>query len=184
MMQIYKSISTALLLLIMTYAISGVSAFLSTTSRLHSSCVLSVNVAQHILTPCQPRKNDVLPSMPFSCSTETETALHMNNYKSPDEENSYNDDAFGLLFLAGGSQDVDFGGTFLVLSAIAAITKQNDDRAPAAVASMSLLISPVVSSLRQTGSLENISPPIPIEIGLCAISAIWAFVNWSRGRVS
>ena len=183
MMQIHKSISAALLLLIMTYAISGVSAFLSTTSRLHSSCVLSVNFAQHILTPCQPQ-NDVLPSMPFSCRTETETALHMNNYKSPDEENNYNDDPFGLLFLAGGSQDVDFAGTFLVLSAIAAITKQNDDRAPAAVASMSLLISPVVSSLRQTGSLENISPPIPIEIGLCAISAIWAFVNCSRGKES
>ena len=167
-MQIHKSIS-ALLLLIMAYA-SGVSAFLS-TSRLHSS----VNVAQHILTPCQPS---------MSCMRSTESALQMNNYKSPDEENSYNDDAFGLLFLAGGSQDVDFGGTFLVLSAIFAITKQNDDRAPAAVAFMSLLISPVVSSLRQTGSLENISPPIPIEVGLCTISAIWAFVNWSRGKES
>lgn len=109
------------------------------------------------------------------------------DYKSPDEGNSYNDDAFGLVFLTGGvlSQDVDFVATFASLSAIAAVGTsagiiEKDERAPAAVALITILVSPVVSSLRQTGSLENIAPPMIVEIGLCIVSAIWAFVNWSR----
>jgi len=113
------------------------------------------------------------------------------DYKSPDEGNSYNDDAFGLVFLTGGvlSQDLDFVGTFLTLSAVAAAGTSGgifgkDDRAPAAVAALTLLLTPVVASVRQTGSLENIAPPAAIEIGLCTISAIWAFVNWSQAEKS
>lgn len=115
------------------------------------------------------------------------TLLHMN-YKSPDEKNSYNDDAFGLIFLIGGilSQDVDFVVTFAALSTIAALSTNlglvtKDERAPAVVATLTLLISPVISSLRQSGSLDQLAPPMPVEIGLCLISIIWAFVNyWSR----
>ena len=111
------------------------------------------------------------------------------NYKSPDEINSYNDDAFGLVFLTGGvlSQDVDFVASFAALSAIAAIGTNvglvaKDERAPAAVAMITILITPVISSLRQSGSLEQLASPMPVEIGLCSISAIWAFVNWSRAK--
>jgi hypothetical protein len=116
------------------------------------------------------------------------TRIHMN-YKSPDERNSYNDDAFGLVFLIGGllSQDVDFVATFASLSAIAAIGTNarlvdKDERAPAVVAILTLLITPVTSSLRQYGSVEQIATPLPVEIGLCSISAMWAFVNWSRAK--
>ena len=111
------------------------------------------------------------------------------DYKSPDERNSYNDDAFGLVFLIGGllSQDVDFVVTFASLSAIAAIGTNaklvdKDERAPAVVAILTLLITPFISSLRQYGSVEQITTPLPVEIGLCTISAIWAFVNWSRAK--
>ena len=127
-------------------------------------------------------------SFPKQNGRPPQTSLQLS-YKSPDEENSYNDDAFGLIFLTGGilSQDVDFIATFASLSAIAAVgTKlgfiQKDERAPAAVAMLTLLILPVVSSLRQTSSLDDLTPPMPVEIGLCTISALWAFVNWSRGK--
>ena len=110
----------------------------------------------------------------------------MNDYKSPDEGNSYNDDAFGFVFALGGaaSQDVNFAATFAALSAIAAIGTgvgviKKDERAPAAVAMATLVLSPIVASLR---SGENIIMPPPVEIGVCTISAIWAFVNWSKAK--
>lgn len=111
------------------------------------------------------------------------------SYKSPDRENSYKDDAFGLVFLTGRffSQDLDFVGSFFILSSIAAVATTNgfvdkDDRAPAAVALITLLKAPAVSSMRQTGNLDNILLPLLIEIGVCTIqvSSIWLFVNWSQ----
>ena len=106
------------------------------------------------------------------------------SYKSPDEANSYNDDAFGLLFVVGGYNDVDFGATFLVASAIAAIGTsvgylQKDERLPAGVAMLTLLASPIVSSLRETGSLDSIVPPTSLEIGLCVVSSLWALICWT-----
>jgi|Transcript_16312 hypothetical protein len=102
-------------------------------------------------------------------------------------DQGYNDDAFGLIFLSGGilAKDVDFSGTFLVLSALAATcttvgTIKFDERIPAAVAFMTLLISPIESSLRLSGSLGSIAPPSLVEIGLCTVSAAWAFVKWSK----
>lgn len=109
------------------------------------------------------------------------------NYKSPDEENNYNDDAFGLVLLTGGvlSQDVDFAATFLALSAAAAVATRagalaKDERAPAAVALLTLLAAPAVTALRATGSLGAVAPPLPVEAALCAASAVWAFANWWR----
>jgi hypothetical protein len=101
----------------------------------------------------------------------------------------YNDDAFGLVFLSGGllTKDADFAGTFLILSAIAAASTsagvvKTDTRLPGAVAVLTILISPIVASLRATGSLESLAPPDPIEIGLCTVSFIWAFVIWLREK--
>jgi len=102
-------------------------------------------------------------------------------------DQGYNDDAFGLIFLSGGilAKDVDFSGTFLVLSAIAATcttigTIKFDERIPGAIAFMTLLISPIESSLRLSGSLGSIAPPSLVELGLCTVSATWAFVKWSK----
>jgi hypothetical protein len=119
------------------------------------------------------------------------TMVRATGYKSPDEGNSYNDDAFGLVFIAGGvlSRDVDFVATFATLSAAAAAFTgmglvPKDERAPAVVATSTLLLSPFVASIRQHGgSLEYLSTPIPVEIGVCLISVIWSFVNnKSRGE--
>lgn len=102
-------------------------------------------------------------------------------------DKGYNDDAFGLIFLSGGilAKDLDFSGTFLVLSALAATgttlgTIKFDERIPAAVAFMTLLIAPIESSLRLSGSLGSTTPPSIVEVGLCTVSAAWAFVKWSR----
>eukprot|EP00980_Cylindrotheca_fusiformis_P019699 scaffold6877_cov56-Cylindrotheca_fusiformis.AAC.3 len=108
----------------------------------------------------------------------------------------YNDDAFGLVFLSGGilTQSVDFSGTFLVLSAIAAITTsigivpQDDARVPGVVAMITLLVYPIVAHLRMssssstTESLMMIAPtPDPVAFGLCTISLLWSlFTWWSR----
>lgn len=103
------------------------------------------------------------------------------------DDQSYNDDAFGLIFLSGGilAKNADFSGTFLALSAVAATCTtvgviKAGERIPAAVAIMTLFISPIESSLRLTGSLESMSPPSLVEIGLCSVSAAWAFLKWSR----
>ena len=115
----------------------------------------------------------------------TITTLQMG-YKSPDEKNNYNDDAFGLVFLASAFEgNVDFAGTFLVLSAIGAISTSSgflikDDRLPGAVAVFTLLLSPIISSIRLTGSLDNISLPTTVEFGLVIISVLWSFTNWKK----
>ena len=111
------------------------------------------------------------------------------SYKSPGEATAYNDDGFGLVFLgvAAFEQDVEFCATFGILSAIAAAGTNagildKDERAPAAVALASLTATPLVSVMTCGTGLGDIAPPAPTEIGLCAISAAWAFVNWSRTK--
>lgn len=119
----------------------------------------------------------------------TITTLQMG-YKSPDEQNNYNDDAFGLVFLASAFDGhVDFAGTFLVLSAIGAISTssgilEKDDRLPGVVACITLLLSPIVSSLRLTRSFDNISLPTTVEFGLVTISVLWSFINWKQQEES
>lgn len=178
-------LSSMLLLLAVTLVTnsksSNVSAFLTTRNYYHHAVVEHKSMEQQKHVHLYPSKQ---------LRNTQRTALKMN-YKSPDEGNSYNDDAFGLVFLTGGviSQDVEFVATFASLSAIAAISTsagllKKDERVPAAVALLTLLVSPFVSSLVQSGSLENIAAPMPVEIGLCTISAIWAFVNWSQEKES
>ena len=163
------------------------------------AALLATNTASDIVPAFIPKfchvdlpRSSVLPEqcrMIVSSGTSTSSSSMRMNYKSPDEKNSYNDDAFGLVFLIGAvlSQDIDFVATFASLSAIAAISTNSglvgkDERAPAAVAILTLLISPVTSSFRRYGSLEQLASPVPVEIGLCLISTIWAFVNWSRTK--
>ena len=161
---------------------SSVSAFLHVPRRLPTA-----RSASHL--PALPsRRGATLPPPSFGrAHGGASPAMRAMGYKSPDEGNSYNDDAFGLVFLTGGflSQDVDFVATFASLSAAAATFTgiglvAKDERAPAAVATATLLLSPFVASIRQHGSLHYLSPPIPVEIGVCLISVIWSFVNKSR----
>ena len=160
--------SSLLLLILLTYAI----------------CISSAFHGNHVIVPTTLFRHQLIQDSKSRCTTASYTTeLHMS-YKSPDEANSYNDDAFGLLFVVGGYNDVDFGATFLVVSAIAAIgtnTKylQKDERLPAGVAMLTLLASPIVSSLRETGSLDSIVPPSSLELGLCVVSSLWALISWA-----
>ena len=112
----------------------------------------------------------------------------LSRKSSPNNDyQGYNDDAFGLIFLSGGilAKDADFSGTFLVLSALAATFTtagkiKFDERIPAVVAFATLLIAPFESSLRLSGSLLTVTPPSLVEIGLCTVSALWAYLKWLR----
>jgi hypothetical protein len=121
------------------------------------------------------------------------TSVFLNISPRPPEDHTklerYNDDAFGLVFLAGGliSQDIIFASTFLTISAITAISTSGgilnaDARIPGTVALTTLVLSPIVESLRSTGSFENITPPVPIEIVLCTVSFLVSIFNWKRGQ--
>jgi hypothetical protein len=131
-------------MLAINHATSIASAFISLRNLQH--CNSEVGLPRDLLVPStSPGRR--------RCRSK-KTPLQMN-YKSPDEINSYNDDAFGLVFLTGGvlSQDVDFVASFAALSAIAAMGTnvgliEKDERAPAAVAMLTLLITPAISSLR------------------------------------
>lgn len=195
--------SLPILLLVTAYYAAGcsVSAFLHVHRRLPTTATSSAPPSH--LPPTLPsrRAGATLPPPPpppplgrgrgGANSPAAMTMVRATGYKSPDEGNSYNDDAFGLVFIAGGvlSRDVDFVATFATLSAAAAAFTgmglvPKDERAPAVVATSTLLLSPFVASIRQHGgSLEYLSTPIPVEIGVCLISVIWSFVNnKSRGE--
>lgn len=128
-----------------------------------------------------------------SKTTTKITSYQMKTRKSGVEGNEedfqrYNDDAFGLVFLIGGfaSEDVEFSVTFLILSAAAAAATSTtllklDSRIPGLVAIASLLSAPLISSLRSTGSIDNIQTPVPLEIAVCCISMVWGlFGHWKK----
>ena len=102
----------------------------------------------------------------------------------------YNDDAFGLVFLIGGfaSQNVDFAGTFLLLSAMTAIetsrgTLGNDARIPGLVAITSLILAPIITSLRISGSLDMVEIHAPVELlGVCFVSMAVGIYKQKEGR--
>jgi len=100
----------------------------------------------------------------------------------------YNDDAFGLVFLCGSfvAQDAIFATCFLLASAMAATaTKQKrilfDNRVPAVVAGVSLVVSSLVSAALQSTSMSTwLSGKNPsallIELAVCSISILYGFV--------
>ena len=107
--------------------------------------------------------------------------LNNSNKSPPKDEDT---DAFGFVFLTGGvlSQDIDFVITFGSLSAIAAlctyfkVIDQDNTRTSALVAILTIIVTPFITSIHQHGS-SYFEPPMPIEIGVCLLSVIWAFVN-------
>lgn len=89
----------------------------------------------------------------------------------------YNDDAFGLVFLGGGlaTQDAAFMGTFLVLSAVAAVGARLGKASgplPAAVAGMTLLVTPMIRYVLQEEPVEYVW----VQVVLCSISMVYGFV--------
>ena len=124
--------------------------------------------------------------------SNSNTMVYMNDSPRPPDNDMqlerYNDDSFGLVFLAGGliSKDIVFATTFLTLSAIAAASTyfgilDADERNPGIVALATLLLSSIVTSfLVSSGSFENFSTPPPIETALCTISFLVSIFNWAR----
>ncbi len=103
------------------------------------------------------------------------------------ESQRYNDDAFGLVFLIGGfgSKDVVFSTSFLILSALAALATskgalKSDPRIPGVLAISSLLVTPVISSLTSTASLDHILMPSSLEIIVSCISLVAGFYKWKK----
>ena len=111
-----------------------------------------------------------------------------SNNEVDDEMNRYNDDAFGLVFLAGSMffQDYDFAGTFLAFSVVAAtitntgVLKSPDDRIPGLVALVTLAVSPFVASLRSMGTFGGVIAPTPLEITVCLVSFLWSQFKFNK----
>ena len=113
---------------------------------------------------------------------------------SNDYNNDYNDDAFGFVFLGGYvlTRDVFFSGTFLVLSAVAAIGTRagrlpSTRAVPASVAGATLVVlsllhpfyEPLCDLLpfveRPESSVLPLDPST-IQLGLCTVSMLYGFV--------
>ena len=129
-----------------------------------------------------------------SMSKVTTTIFLSNNGSNMEGNNNYNDDAFGFVFLGGYivTRDAVFAGTFLLLSALAAIATRNGklpatNSVPAAVAGCTFivnLITPNDELYQLFASIERSEPFLPVDVvwvklGFCAVSMIYGFMTTS-----
>lgn len=119
-------------------------------------------------------------------------SLHLSNDgQNTKSNNNYNDDAFGFIFLGGYivTQDTIFTGTFLLMSALAAIATRNGKLpatkvVPAAVAGCTLIVSSIVPKDKLYEILpfiQNAEPALPydsswLEVGFCSVSMLYGFI--------
>jgi hypothetical protein len=138
---------------------------------------------------CRPRR--IIPSTSSSSTTTRRTSLFL----ARDTKEGYNDDAFGLVFLCGAfaAQDVVFSTVYLTLSALAALATQQDKlpantQVPAAVAGVTLLLTPTLTTLLVVlgGGLHLPEAGNPsasaLEVGLCVASMAYGFVLSSSNK--
>ncbi len=154
----------------------------------------------------ETRRNDAVPP----CITESDrvrsayicdtgrnaatTTLLSNNDSNAENTNDYNDDAFGFVLLVGYvvTHDIIFAGTFVLLSAIAAIATRNGklpatNSVPAAVAGLTYIVNLILPSETLYELLPFIERPdaaLPldvslIELGICSVSILYGFVRSS-----
>jgi hypothetical protein len=106
-----------------------------------------------------------------------------------DTKEGYNDDAFGGVFLCGAlaAQDAVFSAVFLTLSAIAALATQQEklpanNQVPAAVAGVTLLLTPILTTVLGGLNLPEAGNPSAstLEVGLCVASMAYGFVLSSK----
>jgi hypothetical protein len=157
------------------------------------------------------------PSSPSSLKTDkssrnqgssSSSSSSSSSKNSNWQKSSYNDDAFGLVFLGGGlvAQDVLFSGLFLVLSTMAAIATNlksgffpgNNPRLAGSVAGVTLVVRlillvwhvtlPPLSPVLGAGS-DITASTIWSEVALCSVSMLYGFViakaapsSWSKER--
>jgi hypothetical protein len=108
----------------------------------------------------------------------------------------YNDDAFGLVFLGGGAlaQDPIFTGVFLAMSAVAATASaqgklaSSDNKIPAAVAGITLVLTPAVAALVASLPESPVDPTAGnpsarfIELALCSVSIVYGLVTAAKSE--
>ena len=106
--------------------------------------------------------------------------LSSTTYLGSQKFQDYNDDAFGLVFLGGSfaAQDPVFAGTFLVLSAAAAVaTRQklieNPPQLPGVVAGVALVIANLLALLHLATRSDT---ALQAELAVCSISILYVFV--------
>ena len=119
------------------------------------------------------------------------TSLFSNNDYETEKAENYNDDAFGFVLLIGYvvTHDVIFAGTFVLLSALAAIATQNGKlpatkSVPAAVAGLTYIVNLIIPNERLYELLPFIERPetsLPVDIslvqlGICSVSMLYGFV--------
>ena len=103
------------------------------------------------------------------------------------QENNYNDDAFGFIFLGGSAaaHDPVFGAVFLTLSISAVLATKLEKlpatkQVPAAVAGFTLLGTPVISVfLPKTLYGVDLVPDDNgrwIELAFCSVSILYGFL--------
>lgn len=128
------------------------------------------------------------------------TTAHLSNKRKHDvavrlsrDNNNYNDDAFGFIFLGGSAaaQDPIFGAVFLTLSVAAVIGTKLEQlpankQVPASVAGLTLLVVPVISAFVPptvfgTSMVPGDDNARLIELAFCSVSMLYGFVFSSMG---
>ncbi len=125
------------------------------------------------------------------------TTLLSNNDSNAENTNNYNDDAFGFVLLIGyaTTHDAIFAGTFVLLSAIAAIATRSGklpatNSVPAAVAGFTYIVNFIIPSETLYQLLPFIERPeaaLPvdislIELGICSVSILYGLVLSSSNK--
>lgn len=169
-----------------------------------SASSLRSSYSYHVNSPSQTTKrtNSQWPSGTRAISSRTnfldehhsgnrDVAMFLSNDNNSQKVNTdYNDDAFGFVFLGGFvvTQDPLFAGTFLLLSAIAAIATRNGkfpatNAVPAAVAGLTLIVSLLLpkDQLYQLLTIQRPEPSLPvdacwIQVGFCTVSMLYGFL--------
>ncbi len=133
------------------------------------------------------RRIDAFDSEPKAFATRL---FSKNDYETEKSDN-YNDDAFGFVLLIGYvvTHDVIFAGTFVLLSALAAIATQNGKlpatkSVPAAVAGLTYIVNLLIPNETLYELLPFIERPetsLPvdlslIELGICSVSMLYGFL--------
>ena len=124
---------------------------------------------------------------PSPRSTLTQSQIPCKTILFTTKENNYNDDAFGFIFLGGSAaaQDPVFGAIFLSLSVAAVIATKLEvlpvnKQVPAAVAGVTLLVTPLISLALPEEMLGVDLIPSDngrlIELIFCTVSMMYGFV--------
>lgn len=146
-----------------------------------------------IATRCRAVKQATFLDFDHSYAKRRNVATFLSNDNNSQTNNKdYDDIAFGFIFLGGyiTTQDIFFTGTFLLLSAVAAIATRNGKlpaktTVPAAVAGLTLLVSQLLPKEQLYEVLPYIpkaEPSLPIDTslvqaGLCTVSMFYGFLS-------